>query len=284
MRNYTRPLAIVGLTATLAFGGCSVATYGPSSDAYATGEGGPAVPREPEAPVVLTSDADVRVVQQRLAQLNHYPGRPDGVWGSDVQASVESFQRSQGLTIAPLNEATLNTMGLDPVPLTRRRPIAATSGLAGMPVDAKAGPGEVWVGGLVDTGRVVPTAQGTPPARISSLSPRNLSAAGVSDVQEKLSGRGFYRAGVDGIWGPRSDQALRDFQGQNGLPADGQIDARTAGALGLDFERLSADARQGASGPGGLQRIGPSGTTTGTVGNTPPGTVAPAPVPGYQRQ
>ena len=217
MRNYTLSLAIVGLTGTLALGGCSVATYGPSSDAYATGEGGPAVPREPEAPVVLTSDTDVRVVQQRLAQLNHYPGRPDGVWGSDVQASVEDFQRAQGLKVAPLNEATLNTMGLDPVPLTRRRPIAGTSGLAGMPVDAKAGPGEVWVGGLVDTGRVVPTSQGTPPARISSLSPRNLSAAGVSDVQEKLSGRGFYRAGVDGIWGPRSDQALRDFQGQNGL-------------------------------------------------------------------
>ena len=53
-------------------------------------------------------------------------------------------------------------------------------------------------------------------------------------VQSKLQQRGYYRAAVDGTFGPRTRQALMDFQADHGLPMTGEIDEATLNAL--EFE------------------------------------------------
>ena len=63
---------------------------------------------------------------------------------------------------------------------------------------------------------------GLPPGQIISL------------VQAKLQQRGYYKAAVDGTYGPMTQQAIMDFQADQGLPMTGEIDQETLNAL--DFE------------------------------------------------
>ena len=61
------------------------------------------------------SRASVLTVQNRLRDLNYYPGVPDGVWGGDTQQAIERFQQGRGLQVnGQLNPATASALGLDP--------------------------------------------------------------------------------------------------------------------------------------------------------------------------
>ncbi|MCF8010491.1 MAG: spore cortex-lytic enzyme [Clostridiales bacterium] len=54
----------------------------------------------------------------------------------------------------------------------------------------------------------------------------------VVKVQQKLSQWGYYDGTVDGIYGYRTAQAVREFQGKNGLTVDGVTGSSTWSALG----------------------------------------------------
>jgi peptidoglycan hydrolase-like protein with peptidoglycan-binding domain len=54
----------------------------------------------------------------------------------------------------------------------------------------------------------------------------------VQKVQTALNQKGE-RVKVDGIWGPQTEQALRDFQRRNGLQASGQLDDQTLRKLNV---------------------------------------------------
>ena len=47
------------------------------------------------------------------------------------------------------------------------------------------------------------------------------------DIQQALKNAGVYTGSVDGSLGPKSKKAIRDFQEQNGLNADGKVGPRT---------------------------------------------------------
>lgn len=67
------------------------------------------------------------------------------------------------------------------------------------------------------------------------------SNAQVESVQASLAQEG-YNVSVDGVWGPQSAEALRQFQQANNLDATGQINAQTLAALNVD-----AGASQGTA-------------------------------------
>ena len=58
----------------------------------------------------------------------------------------------------------------------------------------------------------------------------------VKRMQEALRSTGHYRGEVDGVFGLRSRASIRGFQKAENLPVTGQLDAQTAGRLGVEPE------------------------------------------------
>ena len=67
----------------------------------------------------------------------------------------------------------------------------------------------------------------------ADLYKRGSSGQRVTEIQTRLKNWGYYDGAVDGIYGSRTESAVRWFQRQNGLSADGQAGPQTLAALGL---------------------------------------------------
>ena len=60
-----------------------------------------------------SSGDEVRKIQQKLSDLGYYKGRVDGIYGTNTQSAVKSFQRNVGLTADGIaGSATLLYLGL----------------------------------------------------------------------------------------------------------------------------------------------------------------------------
>ena len=53
-------------------------------------------------------------------------------------------------------------------------------------------------------------------------------------MQRALTARNLYQGPADGVWGPKTESAVRNFQTQNSLEATGRLNEPTARALGMD--------------------------------------------------
>jgi peptidoglycan hydrolase-like protein with peptidoglycan-binding domain len=52
-------------------------------------------------------------------------------------------------------------------------------------------------------------------------------------MQRALASRNLYNAKIDGVWGAKTESALRNFQAQNNLTVSGRLDEPTAEKLGI---------------------------------------------------
>jgi peptidoglycan hydrolase-like protein with peptidoglycan-binding domain len=90
----------------------------------------------------------------------------------------------------------------------------------------------------------------------------------VRNVQQALQDKGFDVGAVDGVMGPRTESALRQFQQQQGISASGHLDRRTLGALNVsDATGSRSDRPAGAAGTGN--------PGSGTIGTSPSGAATP---------
>jgi peptidoglycan hydrolase-like protein with peptidoglycan-binding domain len=64
----------------------------------------------------------------------------------------------------------------------------------------------------------------------------------VKAIQEALKTKGFDPGTADGVVGPKTNQALRDFQKSNNLQATGRIDDKTASALGVEAGSMGSSS------------------------------------------
>lgn len=55
----------------------------------------------------------------------------------------------------------------------------------------------------------------------------------VTQIQQKLSSWGYYSGSVDGVYGSKTESAVKDFQKKNGLTVDGVAGPATLAALGI---------------------------------------------------
>lgn len=62
---------------------------------------------------------------------------------------------------------------------------------------------------------------------------RGSSGTTVKQIQTKLKNWGYYSGSVDGIYGSRTESAVKSFQAKNGLTVDGKAGPRTLQALGI---------------------------------------------------
>jgi len=67
----------------------------------------------------------------------------------------------------------------------------------------------------------------------ADLYKRGASGATVTEIQTRLKAWGYYDGAVDGIYGSRTEAAVRYFQRKNGLSVDGQVGDQTLAALGI---------------------------------------------------
>jgi hypothetical protein len=90
---------------------------------------------------------------------------------------------------------------------------------------------------------------------------QQLSKDKVKEIQEALKDKGNDPGQIDGIMGPKTQQALRAFQKSENLQVTGRVDEKTASALGVDVDKAgtssmgserssSGSARSGAGGVG----------------------------------
>lgn len=76
---------------------------------------------------------------------------------------------------------------------------------------------------------VVPTE----PVHAATTVKYGSSGSTVKTVQTKLKNWGYYTGSVDGIFGSKTQSAVKYFQRTNGLTADGIVGSRTAAAMGI---------------------------------------------------
>ena len=73
---------------------------------------------------------------------------------------------------------------------------------------------------------------------------RGSSGSVVSQIQTKLKSWGYYSYEIDGVYGSRTEAAVRAFQKRNGLTVDGMAGPATLAAMGVS----AGEATQSASG------------------------------------
>jgi len=102
------------------------------------------------------------------------------------------------------------------------------------------------------------TSTAPAPAPAADLS--GYSVEQIKELQRQLAARGAYQGRVDGISGPMTAAALRNFQIQQKLDTSGGLNADTRDALGLHWDRRPVSGRDD----------GVATTPIGTSAQTPP--------------
>ena len=76
---------------------------------------------------------------------------------------------------------------------------------------------------------------GSAPAALAHGRHSLANAEQVRQVQQKLNDMGYHAGSVDGVFGPRTESALRQFQQARNLDATGHIDSNTLAALNREL-------------------------------------------------
>jgi peptidoglycan hydrolase-like protein with peptidoglycan-binding domain len=72
---------------------------------------------------------------------------------------------------------------------------------------------------------------GSAPAALAHGRHSSANVEQVRQVQQKLNDLGYHAGSVDGVFGPQTESALRQFQQARNLHATGHIDSSTLAAL-----------------------------------------------------
>lgn len=154
---------------------------------------------------------DVRELQRLLNQLDYLSNAPDGIFGSGTQRAVREFQTDQGLT----GDGVVG-----------RRTWEALYEAAG---DSSSGSGTGTTGtGTTTSGNGSSTS---PPFENRATLRRGDRGDDVRELQRLLNDVGFLDGSPDGIFGAGTRAAVREFQRDEGLSADGVVGQRTWEAL-----------------------------------------------------
>ena len=95
---------------------------------------------------------------------------------------------------------------------------------------------------------------------------QQLSSEQIRELQEKLRDEGHNPGPIDGIWGPQTQAAVKEFQKENDLQVTGQLDQQTMKELGIEKQK-AGEARELPPQPD----VGKPGQQPGAERGTQPG-------------
>lgn len=182
------------------------------------------------------SGSKVTQLQNALKLLGFYTGGVDGKFGSGTKKAVMQFQRANGLTADGLAGTKTQTLLYAQV----------NNGISGGSSSS----------GSSSSG----TSSGT--SGFTRTLRKGYTGADVTAVQQKLKALGFYSGSIDGVYGTGSIAAVKKFQQQNGLTADGLVGSRTYAALMSASSGSSSDSSSSGS------SSGTSDSSSGSSGQT----------------
>jgi peptidoglycan hydrolase-like protein with peptidoglycan-binding domain len=103
------------------------------------------------------------------------------------------------------------------------------------------------------------------------IAPLSLVGASVLvlEAQHALKGKGFDPGALDGVYGPKTQAAVREFEKKNDLPVDGLLSLQTLSALGVtnsgagrEFDTAGTNVKRSYASGG--KQIGEGGKTLGS--------------------
>jgi peptidoglycan hydrolase-like protein with peptidoglycan-binding domain len=120
--------------------------------------------------------------------------------------------------------------------------------------------GLAWAGGTAggdhfdhhDHHVVSPQTNNGAPVKASVATPSNapvVSREQTMEMQRALTARNLYQGKADGVWGPKTESAVRNFQTQSGLEVTGTLDEPTARALGIESAMMDRQPVAGTDAP-----------------------------------
>jgi peptidoglycan hydrolase-like protein with peptidoglycan-binding domain len=190
----------------------------------------------------------VTELQGKLKERGFDPGPADGDFGPNTDNAVRGFQSSQGLEVdgivGPQTWGKLNepaapapaVYNIDPeglLPLNAGAPAPAPAanpdpeGLLPLHTAPPASAPAV----NPDPEGLLPLNAGAPAAASRPTLSTGASGPEVVDLQNKLNERGYNAGLADGEFGPKTEAAVKSFQGGNGLDQDGIAGPKTWAAL-----------------------------------------------------
>jgi peptidoglycan hydrolase-like protein with peptidoglycan-binding domain len=86
----------------------------------------------------------------------------------------------------------------------------------------------------------------------------NMTREQIVEMQRALIARNLYQGEADGVWGPKTESAVKNFQTQSGLESTGVLNEPTARALGLDTSSMDRQAVSGSDAPAPTGTVAPS--------------------------
>jgi peptidoglycan hydrolase-like protein with peptidoglycan-binding domain len=209
------------------------------------------------------SGYEVSLLQARLKELNYYDGSIDGNYGAAVSLAVRGLQVTAGLTsdgvAGPITQRLLfaaNAPAATSLPIGQQTLAAGSQGLGVLVIESQL----VALGyhyaladtnfdnlttssviafqrraGLALTGCADPATQA---GLTSAAAPRSTAAFrygstgdAVKRIQTRLNQLGFACGTADGRFGSLTDRAVRAFQKNCGLTADGIVGSQTLARL-----------------------------------------------------
>ena len=137
----------------------------------------------------------VKTLQQRLIDLGYLTGSATGYYGTATKGAVKDFQKKNGLKndglAGSVTQALLYSSGA----------VAANGSSAG-------------------SGTVSPTPTAAPSTAYTLLK-KGVTSSAVKTLQEKLISLGYLKTNATGYYGSATFAAVKAFQQDNGLKADG---------------------------------------------------------------
>jgi cell wall-associated NlpC family hydrolase len=164
----------------------------------------------------------VKHIQNFLLEAGYYHHEKDGIFGAHTQEAVKNYQKDNGLVIDGIvGEETY-------VHLT------------GVTVKVKSNPSDENINSPIYSAQeelddnstspvIVPTIVKIEKNDLSSVDFLQNGDTGqaVKDLQKLLKNKGYFVNRIDGVFGPRTEAAVRTYQNQNNLVADGIAGKKT---------------------------------------------------------